>query len=357
MATAALLTRRLSALLLHPSVRRGSALETVRWMGALQAQDYESGLWAVGLRTRDATRAAVEQAIAQREIVRTWAMRGTWHLVPAADARWMQELLASRQLASIRQRSADFGLDEAAVRRARAAVEKALGGGKVLPRPELVRRLAEATPGADGQSGNHLLRRFGNEGLLCGAVPEGKEATFALRDEWITAAVDLDRDATLAERHFQSHGPATVNDFAWWTGLALGDARAGIAVAGKALVRVDVSGREQWAAAAAEPAPALAPVELLPGFDEHLLGYQDRTAVLDADFASAVCPGGNGVFRPTFVVRGKVGGLWKKKETAKQLVVEVSPRLPPTPALRRATEESARRLGAVLGKPAAVRFV
>ena len=119
MRLAALIGRRMRCLRLHDSTRSESALETVKWMGTLQAQDYENGLWAIGARTKNVTRADIEAAIARRKIVRTWPMRGTWHFVPATDVRWMQELLASRVLPVARRRSADFGFDEAAVSRCR----------------------------------------------------------------------------------------------------------------------------------------------------------------------------------------------------------------------------------------------
>ncbi|HLP02794.1 MAG TPA: winged helix DNA-binding domain-containing protein [Opitutaceae bacterium] len=360
MATASLLVRRMHALLLHDDSRRDSVLDVVRWVGALQAQDYENCLWAVGVRTRDATRASVERALAEREIVRTWTMRGTWHLAPAADVRWMQDLLAARQLPAIRRRSEELGFSEAEVRRARAVVEKALAGGRVLPRPDLIRRLAEAGCRTEEQCANHLLRRFGNEGLLCGAVPEDREATFALRDEWITTATTLNREAALAElarRYFRSHGPATARDLAWWSGLPLGEVRVAIAAAGLALAREDIDGTEYWATADETPPPALSPAELLPSFDEHLLGFQDRTAALDDAFADEVCPGGNGVFRPTLVVRGRVAGTWKKREMAKQLVLEVSPRAPLAATAGRVIEIRAQRLGDFHGKPVAVRFL
>ncbi|MFT3830100.1 MAG: winged helix DNA-binding domain-containing protein [Opitutaceae bacterium] len=358
MATVSLLSRRMAALLLHEAVRRESVLETVRWLGALQAQDYESSLWAVGLRTREATRQEVEQALGERQIVRAWIMRGTWHLAPAADIRWMQDLLATRQLPAIRRRSAELGFSEAEVRRARAALEKALTGGRALSRPELIRVMGEVGCRTDEQCGNHLLRRFGNEGLLCGAVPAGREATFALRDEWVTRPRALAREAALAElalRYFRSHGPATANDFAWWSSLALGEVRSAIAAAGPTLARETIADREHWVAADSPPAPALSPVELLPGFDEHLLGYQDRTAVLDDAFAEAVCPGGNGVFRSTLVQRGRVTGLWKKRETAQQIVVEVSARAPLSAATARALAKRARQLGVFHGKPVTIR--
>jgi hypothetical protein len=301
----------------------------------------------------------VETAIARREIVRTWSMRGTWHFVPAADVRWMQDLLASRQLPAIRRRSADFGFDEADVSRARRLVVKALEGGHQRPRAELIQRLAAAGFRTDEQGGNHLLRRFGNEGLICQGEFQGREPAFALRDEWIPRPVLLEREAALAEiarRFFRSHGPATEHDFAWWTGLPLGEARTAIGAAGRTLERHLCNDHEHWTADETGDPPPAASATLLPAFDEHLLGYQDRSAVLDAAFADAVAPGGNGVFRPTLVVKGRVAGLWQKKVSVKQLVLEITPRLPLAPVVQRGIAQAADRLGAFHQRPVAIRI-
>lgn len=358
MKLAGLVAQRMSSLRLNDSTRSESVLDAVRWMGALQAQDFENGLWAIGVRTKNSTRAMVEAAIARREIVRTWSMRGTWHFIPAADVCWMQDLLASRALPAIRKHSANFGLDEALVARCRNVVVKALEGGHSLSREELVRRIAESGSQIEGQIGNHLLRRFGNEGLLCNGAAVGREPAFALRDEWVAKPVRFDREAALAEialRYFRSHGPATLQDFVWWTGLPASAARAGIASIGKALSRCLVSERDYWFMGEQDAARS-SDVELLPAFDEHLLGYQDRRAVLDDKWAANICPGGNGIFRSTIVVKGRVAGLWKRKDSVKNLVLEIMPFETLSPTVRRRIESSARHLSTFYEKPVIVRF-
>ena len=352
------IAQRMRSLRLHESARSASVLETVAWMGALQAQDYESGLWAIGARAEGLTRVDVEQAIARREIVRTWPMRGTWHFIPAVDAQWMQDLLAARLLPAMQKRSSDFGFDEDAVSRCRNLVIKTLQAEESLSRGELVQRIGRAGFPIEAQAGNHLLRRFGNEGLLCNGLMAGKEPAFVLRDEWVRHPVKLDRDTALAElavRYFRSHGPATLHDFVWWTGLTVRDARTAIAAAGQAVTQRTLTDCEHWFTGD-DDAPAPSAVELLPAFDEHLLGYQDRRAVLDDERAESVCPGGNGVFRPTLVVKGRVAGLWKRKEAAKKMTVEVTPYAPLSESIRRNIEQAAQRLGEFYGKPVAVAF-
>ena len=150
-------------------------------------------------------------------------------------------------------------------------------------------------------------------------------------------------------------GEIRSNDFAWWTGLSLGDARTAIAAAGGTLTRRSINECDHWSTGDAD-APAVSKVELLPAFDEYLLGYQDRSAVLDAGRADSICPGGNGVFRPTLVVKGRVAGLWKKKSSAGKLIIEVTPYTPLSDATRRDTGEEGRRLGEFYGKPVTVTF-
>ena len=353
MKPAALIAHRMQSLRLFDGARSATVLDAVAWIGALQAQDYESGLWAIGVRAK-LSRAEVEQAIARREIVRTWPMRGTWHFIPAVDAKWMQDLLTARLLPAIQKRSADFGFDEATVSRCRDLVIKTLQSERSLTREELVKRIGRAGFSIEAQAGNHLLRRFGNDGLLCNGIMDGKEPTFVLRDEWVRKPVNLDRAASLAElalRYFRSHGPATLHDFVWWTGLTVRDANIAIASASKALTHDG----EHWFAGDGH-APAVSTVELLPAFDEHLLGYQDRRAVLDDDRAESVCPGGNGVFWPTLVVKGRVAGLWKRKEAVKKMTVEVTPYAALSQSIRRDIEMAAQRLGEFYGKPVTVAF-
>jgi hypothetical protein len=351
-----LIAMRMAALRLHEATRSASVLDTVQWMGALQSQDYESGLWAIGVRMPGTTRAEMEQAIARREILRTWPMRGTWHFIPAMDAGWMQRLMASRVMPSIAKRSADFGFDERDVGRARDAVIKALAGGQSLARESLVACIGAARIDTTEQRGNHLVRRFGNEGLLCNGIIEGKEPTFALLEEWVQKLAMLDHDealATITLRYFRSHGPATVADFMWWTGLTKADTLRGIQANGCKLTSASCEGTEHYFAPETEPLPVAA-CELLPAFDEHLLGFKDRAHVLDPTHADSVCPGGNGVFRPTMVASGKVIGLWKRKESAKKAQLDLQPYAKLPARLAKPISAAAQRYAAFLGKPVSV---
>jgi hypothetical protein len=215
--------------------------------------------------------------------------------------------------------------------------------------------LERAKISTEGQRGYHLLARAGLEGLICFGPQAGYEQTFALLDEWVPGARDVSRAeglAILAGRYFASHGPATLEDFAHWTGLAKTEARAGLEAAQGQLVRESVGGMDYWLAADAPALPKRnAEVYLLPGFDEFLLGYKDRCAVLDARHAAKVFPGG-GTFRATVLIGGQVAGTWKRTLKKGELMIEAEPFRPLTAGERRALAQAAGRYGEYLGMAA-----
>ena len=308
----------------------------------MQAQDYRNALWAIGLRTAGASEASVEHAIASREIVRTWPMRGTLHFVAAADVHWMLELLTPRVLAAAAKRAEQHGLDAATLSRCRELMVRFLAGGRQLTRASVFAELQKEGIPTGSQRGYHILWRLAQERLICGGAREGKQPTFVLLDEWVPSprrSQPADPLAELGARYFASHGPATLQDFVWWSGLKVSDARAAIGSA--ELARETVAGIEHWSAPA-NPAPRtkVTQTHLLPAFDEYLLGYRDRSGVLDAAQAGKVVPGNNGVFLPTVVVDGQVIGTWKRATKTNKVAITISPFdplvKPPAGALRSA---------------------
>src|SRR5215470_18330604 len=224
--------------------------DVVAWMGAVQAQDYFGALWAVGLRMRNAVEADIERALANRTIIRTWPMRGTMHFVAAADARWMLELMTPRIVANIAQCFLrQFDLDESAFARRRELFERALQGGKRLTRTAMYKVLEEGGVSTAGQRGRHILWRLAQDGVICFGAREGKRQTFVLLDEWAPKTKRMSRDESLAElarRYFTSRGPATLQDFAWWSGLTTADASAGLEMAKRSLAQETVNGQTYW---------------------------------------------------------------------------------------------------------------
>lgn len=328
--------------------------QVVRWMLAMQAQDFGGAKWSVGLRAPGVTDAAVEAALAAGEIVRSWPMRGTLHLVAPEDLGWMLAISARRQATWAAKRRADLGITDAELDRAATVAHDTLSGGRVLRRDELLAQFEANGVPTTAQRGYHLLWNLAHDGLTVFGPPDGKHPTFTLLDEWVAEPRRLEGDEALAEfasRYFTSHGPATERDFAWWASITLSDARRGIAAA--ALEAREFDGVTHYLSPGLEPARSA--VHALSGFDEFMLGYQDRSAGLPAEFADRIVPGSNGIFLPTIVVNGEVVGTWRRTETAKAIAIEVVPFTTLTTAAATGFERAIARYGRFMGKPAIIR--
>jgi hypothetical protein len=363
LSSSAALSLRMTSLLLrpHPRGQPDDVAGVVEWFGAMQAQDVASGLWSLGVRLPGWTLADVNAALERREAIRTWPMRGTVHLVPPADAHWMLELMGVRALAGVAARRATIGLDEATADRGVEILAEALAGGKRLTRAECLAALADGGVAGAGQFGYHLLWYASQRGVTCIAPHVGNEQTFVLLDEWVPKPQRPDRDEALgivALRYFRSHGPTTRKDFAGWTGLTMADAKTGVAAAGDALTTVRVDGVEMIAdPAVLEAAPdAVDDWCTLPGFDEYLLGFKDRSMMLDDAHKQAIIPGGNGVFQSTIVRAGRVVGTWKRTLGKKAVTVDAVPLVPLRPAERAKAEQAFARYATFTGLPLVLRW-
>jgi hypothetical protein len=249
----------------------------------MQAQDFGAAKWAVGLRTRGTTDATIETAIANREFLRSWPMRGTLHFVAPEDLAWMLELTAERTIRGAATRLGQLGIDDRALARARELAVEHLAGGRVLDRPSLQSAFEAGGLDTSGQRGTYFLWHLSISRVIVFGPRIGKLHSFVLLDEWVTQPRRLERDEALAEfarRYFTSHGPATVRDFAWWSSLTLADARRGLSIARDTLDALVVDGTEYFLARDARSATS--GLHLLPGFDEYILGYQDRSAPMSA---------------------------------------------------------------------------
>jgi hypothetical protein len=295
------------------------AADVVELLGAAQGQDYPGVLTSVALRTRARSRAAVEEALDTGAVVRSWPMRGTLHLAPAADLGWMLELAAPGLLVRTARRRAALGLDDVAIARAREVAVGLLEGGRRAVRAELLAAWQEAGLAPAGGRGYHLLFNLALSGVVCFGPVRGAEQEIVLLAEWAPAPRRLAREEALAEwafRFFRSHGPATVKDLTRWTGLPAADTRLGARLARDRLASLQVDGVEHLLDPAtpdllAEHRADARDALLLPGFDELILGYADRSPTLDRDHEGLVVPGGNGVFAPTIVWDGRVVGTWR----------------------------------------------
>jgi hypothetical protein len=331
--------------------------DIVRHLGAVQAQDYLGALWAIALRMPDATEATVEQAIAARTIIRTWPMRGTLHFVAAPDIRWMLELLTPRIVARSRRRLQQLDLEDSTLARSKDVIGQALQGGKQLSRADLYQVLEAAHISPAGQRGIHILARLAQDGLICFGARAGKQQTFALLDEWAPATGTMERANALAElarRYFTSHGPATLPDFVWWSGLPTADARAGLEGAMPHLTHEQIDGRSYWLPASPPMATSALPsAYLLPPYDEYTVAYKDRSAMLSPEYA-ARADSGYGIMRPAMVVDGQVVGTWNRAFKKDRLVITLRPFRTLGDAEHDAFTAAARRYGEFLEMPLVV---
>lgn len=354
---------RLCALGLAPalgsSARPASALAVTQRLGALQAQEYGSAVWSLGVRS-GLTQREVESAVESRQIVRTWPMRGTIHWVPARDARWMCQLTALRHVGRLRRVHAELGITEDVLARAGAVLAEALQEPR--SRPEVFAILHAAGVETHGQRGYHLLGYHCMTGLVCQGPRQGQQPSFVLLERWVRSSFEPSMDdaaATLVERYVRGHGPVREPDIAGWLGHTLGFVRAALERLEERVIPVQVGTEpmlvhadtlaETASEAAGELGPAAAAVLLLPQWDEYLLGYKDRSLFLPPQHVAAVIPGRNMAFQPTLVIDGVVRGTWRRRESNATVTVEVTPFRPLNARQRRGVESSAQAVAHFLG--------
>jgi hypothetical protein len=304
------------------------AAEVVTWMGAVQAQDYAAAKWTIGIRTSAACEPDIDKAVAEGSIVRTWPMRGTLHFVSASDIRWMLTLLTPRIVANNARRYKQLELDDTVFTKTRKLLIRALKDRKMMTRQFLYSVFESENIASGNQRGIHILQKHAMEGLICFGPHDGKQPTFVLLDEWIPGTRDLNRDealAVLAKRYFSSHGPALLKDFVWWAGMTASAAKEAIELVKPELSYFKINEQYYWFNPEFSPSldmPIMA--FLLPGFDEYILGYTDRSTIVDKKYFNNLTPGG-GMFNSTIVLSGKVVGTWKRTIKKGLLQLEIIP--------------------------------
>ena len=334
--------------------------ELVRVFGAVQAQDYGGAKWALGMRTRGATDGSIERAFADGSILRTHVLRPTWHFVAPADIRWMLALTGPRVKATMAYYDRKLELDDALFRRSNDAIVRALRDGKQLTRSEIAQVLGRAGVNITGsQRLGHLLLRPELDGIICSGPRRGKQFTYALLDERVPHVPPKGRDESLLEltrRYFTTRGPATANDFAWWSGLTVTDARRGIELAGTALEREVIDDRVYWSDPTVPARSWRAPkVFLLPNYDELFIGHKDRSAIGERLASAHLVTGGNALIAHVIAVDGQLVGGWKRTLTKDSVTIEVRVPIRLSPPERRALDAAVKQHGEFLGVPATVR--
>lgn len=314
--------------------------DAVRRLLAVQGQDLPGAAASIALRTAGplgghARRDDVAAAFDDGRLVRSWTMRGTLHVVAAEDLRRLLSLCAARMATVLAGRSERLGFDEADHLTARRVAEAFLAAGPA-PRADLMEALRAAGLPTDRTLGYHLIVRLAHDGVICLGPWAGKEQCVVLVDGWVPDGPGPDGDEALLEvatRYVSGHGPATAADLARWTGLPLGAVKRALAAAGDDLATVDIDGTTHFAdPAVLDASPSrlqdAGRVMLLPGFDELILGYADRRAVIDPSHFERLVPGANGIFRPTVVHQGRIVATWRFRGSGRSARIEVDPFMP-----------------------------
>lgn len=302
--------------------------QIVAHLGGMQGQDLPGVKWSIGLRLPDAVQSDVDRAFDEGKIIRTWPMRGTLHVVAASDVRWMLSLTSPKNLAGSQKRRDALELDDKTLARCHQVFIKTLQGCKQKSRDEMYAALEAAGISVEGQRGYHILWNAALHGLICLASTDAKEQNYALLEEWVKPVKAKTRDEALAElawRYFNSRGPATIKDFIWWSGLSATEARAGFEDIKSKLISETVDKAVYWMSPDIALPKEQGSTFALPGFDEYILGYQDRSVVLAPQHADNICPGGNGMFISSIVVDGQVVGTWKRTVKKNAIAVTAIP--------------------------------
>ena len=330
--------------------------EVVAWFGVMQGQDYAGVKWSIGLRMQHGTDAAVEQALIERRIVRTWAVRGTLHMLVAEDLRWLVALLGQRLIASGARRYRELELDAPTLARSADLIAEHLSDGKSHSRTAILTMLHQHHISTAGQRAPHILQHAALRGLICQTNTVRNTPNYVAVDDALPHGKPMSPEeavAELARRYFTSHGPATLNDFAWWSGLKVSDARAGIAANRAHLDEARIHDEAHWFAPLQQAVTPQPRVHLLPGFDEYLLGYQRREDVIPRQH-HAHWTHGNGMFTPLFVIDGRIAGRWKRTTTRNKITLDATSIHKLSSQDVTALHEAADQYGQFLGLPVTV---
>lgn len=336
-------TRLASQCIEHPKVTTPGQI--VAYMGAMQAQDYLMAKYAIGVRLPGLTDDALGKALDNGDILRTHVMRPTWHFVAADDLQWMLELTAPHIWPILRSSNKQLGLTDTIMKKSRKVLEQIFADGAHLTREEIAMALEAAKIDTGDNRASHILMAAELDGVLCsGARKDGKN-TYALIAERVPNKNTCSREeglARLAERFFTSHCPATVKDFAWWSGLSLKDAKLAGAMLQPSFSDETIAGETYLIPPGfVLPRKTANSIHLLPAFDEFIIGYRDRSAALAAEHNRRAISI-NGIFKATVVIDGQVKGLWKWQSPSKPVLTLKLDMFDPTDATKKKENRKSR---------------
>jgi hypothetical protein len=327
----------------------------VAWFGAVQAQEYHLAKWGLAQRAPGLTDAQLDRALADGTIIRTHGPRPTWHFIAAADSRWVLGAVGSRVHLRTQVMYRQFEVDAALMTRVRRVFEKVLGGGRFATRAALAKALAAKGIEATGVRLGIIVMWAELQQWICSGPRAGKQFTYALFDERVRGALVLTPEearATLAARYVASHGPVTIRDFVWWSGLTVGEARRALESVSPALRRDAIGDDTYWSTADEPPKGRrpVPPVHLLPIYDEYFIAYRDRRPTAALRPASAPADPMDS-FANLLCIEGRFGGFWRRTMGPRAVAVELLPYRPLGRAHLAAAEQAAGRYAAFVGLP------
>lgn len=332
-------------------------------MGCLQSQDFHMAKWALGVRNPQLTEASIDADFNEGKVLRTHVLRPTWHFVLPADIRWMLRLTAPRIRAFCKGLYRKLEIDEAVLKRSKRILEKTLATEGFCTREQIAARLVKGKVNTDDIRLAFLLMDAELEGLICSGPRQGKQFTYALLEERVPAAPtypdESEAIAELAKRYFTTRGPATLQDFAWWSGLNQTKAKIGIELNKGHLACVVSEGQAYWFAGAAHKgpdaadispraarkspgAPKPAAVHLLPAYDEYTVSYKDRSDILHLKYQR---PPGPNLLKPIVVIDGQFAGTWKRTVFKDTVKVDIDPYTDLKASVRQAAARYAHFIG------------
>lgn len=272
----------------------------------------------------------------------------------------MLELTSPRVHTAVGTYYRQFELDDAVFAKTDTILAKALQEDKLLRKSDLVAVLQQNGYTGDDLRFAHMIMHAELQGVITSGPRKGKHFTYMLLDDRAPNARRLERDEALAElarRYFSSHGPATLKDYVWWSGLATADARAGIEMVKSALAQEVIAGETYWFADSGEYAGSDLPVvHLLPNYDEYLVAFTDRSAAFDTAVQIQLDARGNILFSHILVIDGHVAGTWKRTIKKEDVMIALSMFRALSDVEREAVRVAANRYGEFVGKRAVVTY-
>jgi len=329
--------------------------DAVRWLGAVQSQDFGPAKWSIGERVKRATDATVDCAFQEGRILRTHILRPTWHFVLPEDIAWMLELTGPRVRAGNAFMDRTLGLDDDTLSEVHVIIRRSLAGGVHLTRKELAIAMTRGGEEPAGQLLGYIMMSAELAGLVCSGAMRGKQQTYALLEERAPGTQKLAPDEALAEltlRYFRSHGPATEKDFRWWSSLTLADIRRGLEMVAGDLEREVIDGTTYWFAPPVSARHKTAPrVHLLQGYDEYIVGYSESKHLLLPPLVPA-SPLATSSYNGVIILDGRVAGQWKRTIGAKCIAIEARLHTALGDEAMASFEDAVSRHGAFLGAEA-----